>query len=537
MKHLNNKDFKNLVIQDLQTYNKKDIQYLMDYYNIPHSFNNRLILDELSNKIMNNYFFVNMNSSQNCHNEIEYITQEEWNHDMEPDIQITFETNTGKEITDCYNYSILQKWMSDPENYYANWIQKSKDRPIDNEGYGGKAGNINILKMPDFKYIIGYYKLDKDQQQYYAKPIFHNYRIGNRFSTFGISQTHGQAPGFTVYYLMKDKDEIMDKDALSTIYQLDRRITPELPRISQRTPMNPIQSLQNLLQQYNLSLNHFIGHIGIQIGQLQNLLFIHQNETKLVYGYLNRNNNPHDKAIFIILLELPMRNETNNTNTFIELNLSQLDHAYQVDMKNERNKTDIMIFSYIQSNRSNSSNTILSFHPSSYHTYKAIHEFHIYNQKEHTNLSICPSAFLNLPNKIDVVLENVKMYYKENEKIPVIQYLLMNMYFGVPVFDTNMSIYNELQTLHLSGFHEYKSNTFSNTVAKKIEFDINTLRAFHNGFMEELKLLLQNPEWNEISIHTTTPQFASSMKQSIQQIDNNNIVIHPFQTSLVIYRK
>ena len=117
----------------------------------------------------------------------------------------------------CYNARDLKQWYEDGSNYFANWIPNSPTRPISNEGYGGHPGKYLFLKLPPYNlYLTSYTKIldhmnlfesDNELQEFVVLPIQMEQRIGNREGVFGISQIHGQAPGYTIYRVfLKVKD-------------------------------------------------------------------------------------------------------------------------------------------------------------------------------------------------------------------------------------------------------------------------------------------------------------------------------------------
>lgn len=104
----------------------------------------------------------------------------------------------------CYPKRSLLQFMR--ANVFADWVQNVSGRPMDEMGYGGKPGKKRFVKTTDglwftmesLKLIL---RSAPSTNTFKVVVAIRNQRIGNLKGTFGISENHGQLPGFTIYSL------------------------------------------------------------------------------------------------------------------------------------------------------------------------------------------------------------------------------------------------------------------------------------------------------------------------------------------------
>lgn len=195
----NHTEYITLSKKDLLNYYPDDIIVLAKYFHINPKQPIHVLIDTLSKIIQKKYMSGNMEMS--CSEDIEPIYQMEWDDDIRPDIKILF-VNEKTNYTECYSLDNWKKYISLRENYFANWIPNA-NRPVDNEGRGGKPGNTILLKTPMNRFIVGFSHIHPNKSQnYIAIPIAEKKRIGNLDGIFGVGSIHGQAPGYTVYSIV-----------------------------------------------------------------------------------------------------------------------------------------------------------------------------------------------------------------------------------------------------------------------------------------------------------------------------------------------
>jgi len=97
--------------------------------------------------------------------------------------------------------------MRNKENYFAHWIQNpAASVSITNTGVGGMPNEEQIyLKLPDGTTFIENSLLNiKDP---IGVKVESNVRIGNLRGSLGISNLHGQLPGYSVYRIISRGDD------------------------------------------------------------------------------------------------------------------------------------------------------------------------------------------------------------------------------------------------------------------------------------------------------------------------------------------
>lgn len=139
-----------------------------------------------------------------CSGDSDLISLEPW-EEQPPNVFINFITERGR-ITHCYRTTSLRKWLSDRSNTFAHWIPQP-GRTIDDIGHGG-------MPSPDERYVklyTGEFVLKDENfdllKEGYGDLMFDAeslgiIRLGNLKGTFGISEIHGQNPGYRVYRLI-----------------------------------------------------------------------------------------------------------------------------------------------------------------------------------------------------------------------------------------------------------------------------------------------------------------------------------------------
>jgi len=140
-----------------------------------------------------------------CSNIVDYITQKKWK--KEPDIKLEFIDPGKKSYTLCFKLRTLKEWMRNKENYFAHWIQNpAASVSMTNTGVCGMPNEEQIyLKLPDGTTFIENSLLNiKDP---IGVKVESNVRIGNLRGSLGISNLHGQLPGYSVYRIISRGDD------------------------------------------------------------------------------------------------------------------------------------------------------------------------------------------------------------------------------------------------------------------------------------------------------------------------------------------
>lgn len=427
-----------------------------------------------------------------CNNEIDYISQEEWSKELPADIQITFYIDKNKTTTDCYNYNELEKWMNEPENYFANWIQNDPDRPIDNEGYGGQAGNIMILRLPDFKYITGFHKIQNNQKEYMAIPIHKNYRLGNRYSRFGVSQIHGALPGYTIYHLFKkDPTKTKQEDYVNTYsremeLQKDRDATPALQKtmrdIEQEEQMTEIS---NFISQYNMRIDEMIapGIFDVPIHEMKNISALEDEYQTFLYGNVPTGQTYQHQTVCVIVLKL----------TSYILFLDEIIGNVAELLMSNRYKTNLLI----DFRNTSIPNDLVEI--DGIHLFTSMYRIILNNSQKDKDIYINPLEvnFKGVPLKLSLYLNNVYM------KVPNPEFSLPQDLINIDMkglalqkeldkdipFNLNLGYVPNLQYFTSIHYKKFNKHTFSLTNAVLLTFVADT---FDTSFIEELKRLLRS---------------------------------------------
>nr|QBK90960.1 MAG: uncharacterized protein LCPAC201_02610 [Pithovirus LCPAC201] len=147
---------------------------------------------------------------KNCANSESYVTLEGWEQNTDY-IQIYSRNRRTGELNEkpvCYDRQTMINFME--TKVFADWVPSpdynspGQFQTIDDRGHGGEPG-----KKRYYGTILSYYidqasyrhLKDLTIRKYIKEPRLLNQRIGNLRGQFGISQHHGQLPGFTIYSL------------------------------------------------------------------------------------------------------------------------------------------------------------------------------------------------------------------------------------------------------------------------------------------------------------------------------------------------
>jgi hypothetical protein len=192
------------LVNDLKKYNSKDLDTLAKFYKLP-KLPRELLIPKIArlNLKSKGVLWTAKMPYGDCTNEVEQFSQDDWSADNEPNLKVTFWWHADfskKPTVQCYDRDNLNQWLATPEHTLYKWIPNTKGRPIDQMGYGGgPTDSLIVQNWPDSQFVI---KQDLRNVQngatLNAYPIAKNMRIGRQF---GISQNHGQLPGFVVYQL------------------------------------------------------------------------------------------------------------------------------------------------------------------------------------------------------------------------------------------------------------------------------------------------------------------------------------------------
>jgi len=168
---------------------------------------------------------------QDCSNDRDYISQECWSQDFQPEIKIKFldpTDYTRRPNTLCMRIDDFINTVTNPDNqvraWYPNDERQESDEDIEPEGYGGKPSAVEkYTRVLTSMYISNQNPEELGSGTFIAYPLYTNKLVGNPEGTFGVSQVHGQEPGYTIYYVTlgteeQQRDEIIAE--LKRIHQL-----------------------------------------------------------------------------------------------------------------------------------------------------------------------------------------------------------------------------------------------------------------------------------------------------------------------------
>ncbi len=231
-------------ILDLEKYNVTDIKTLSKYYSIDFKPITKLIKKLAKENLKPHYKKANMIGEHMCTNDQDPVTLEKWSD--EPFIKMYFldwDDPEKKPYTLCIDTDTMQEWVRRSENYFARWVNKSSEQPMDSQGHGGEPSTTQIyLKMPDGVTFTINSPLDLEGELV-GVPLSLE-RIGNLAGTFGVSTLHGQEPGYRVYKLIP-KSEYNEKGLIKMFREmidLNKPTTlrpPIVPEIEEESASRP----------------------------------------------------------------------------------------------------------------------------------------------------------------------------------------------------------------------------------------------------------------------------------------------------------
>jgi hypothetical protein len=260
---------------DIMSWEQKDIDMLSNHYNIPKKYSKKQRIDLIARHIYDEYIrSTNMDmtpeeeerliaeqsqrrkqmqlqqerwkslpltidtqqddkagheDTKNCYSDIDFFTQDTFLKSDLPLLHIQYidsSLDMNKPKSDCYNKTSFLEYLNDDYNVYRQWVREFDPLPelkklepdrsfeMNAEGYNGTPSIAReIYKLPDRSaYIIMPDAITEQHNNYYAFLIAKQMRIGNPEGTFYESQTHGQLPGYNVYFLIPTeyKPQIMN---------------------------------------------------------------------------------------------------------------------------------------------------------------------------------------------------------------------------------------------------------------------------------------------------------------------------------------
>jgi hypothetical protein len=192
------------LIKDLEKYNSRDLLTLQKFYKLP-KMPKTLLVQKIAKLNLERIKTATMPYGD-CSNQVELFSQDDWSAENEPSIKVTFwwyKDFSKKQNIQCYDRDNLKQWLATPEHTLYKWIANTRSGVIDPMGYGGGPSNsFTVQNWPDSQFVLKT-NLQAQSENINAYPIAKNMRIGREF---GISQNHGQLPGFVVYELSLDQD-------------------------------------------------------------------------------------------------------------------------------------------------------------------------------------------------------------------------------------------------------------------------------------------------------------------------------------------
>lgn len=334
-----------LAIADLSTYSEKDLRYLAIYYRLNPSSPNLLSL--LANRIFKGRMArmptdttyqtqaevlqamargdigraegmalyrtlpaalpqtVNRVQEEECNppqefkdcNERDYISQECWSDDFKPDIKIKFldpdyskRPNTLCMMIDDFRTMITSD-DSDYRAWYPNATNQTNGHPIEAEGYGGSPSRVEKYR----KVLTGMYISNQDPGMlqpgtYTAYPLYTNKRVGNAAGTFGVSQVHGQAPGYTLYYIPPIPETTRSRSSSLQKLNVKTAVIAEINRIRDLKGLEPIAnssaSIKEMITAYSAKdLVPIIDRVAPNHNNLQTIVDYLSNSTQCTISF------------------------------------------------------------------------------------------------------------------------------------------------------------------------------------------------------------------------------------------------------------
>nr|QBK88077.1 MAG: ankyrin repeat protein [Marseillevirus LCMAC202] len=198
---------KKLYKKDLLTFSPSHLLTMTRYFGINPLLATSKVIDQLAEHIILTQRRKAEMPYADCTNDRDIITLEEWTDEESPDLTIRFidwQDPTKKPYIFCILRDSLEQWISQKENNFARWIDKPNE-VMDSMGHGGFPSKNQIyLKLPDGTFVensplnLG--------ENLVGVPLETNVRIGNLRASLGVSELHGQEPGYTVYTLIPSNE-------------------------------------------------------------------------------------------------------------------------------------------------------------------------------------------------------------------------------------------------------------------------------------------------------------------------------------------
>lgn len=142
-----------------------------------------------------------------CSSDRDLVTLVDWT-DAKPSIFINFINDVNKPgRLNCYDGDSLKYWLNLKENTFAKWVAHDVNKGMDAVGHdGGPDANTLYVKLYTGEYLV-VDDLIKKLKKGFNQPMMFDAlssgikRLGNLRGHFGVSDTHGHAPGYRVYTL------------------------------------------------------------------------------------------------------------------------------------------------------------------------------------------------------------------------------------------------------------------------------------------------------------------------------------------------
>lgn len=145
-------------------------------------------------------------SAQDCFNDKEYNSQYCWTNDFKPDFKVKILSDDHSQSrTLCARKVNVYAEANDLANSFRGWYQHPGKTMLDT-GMGGLPSQSEVItRIPELEnmFVLNekWDELLASGEDFTAYPIYLEKRIGNARGSFGVSELHGQAPGYTVYYI------------------------------------------------------------------------------------------------------------------------------------------------------------------------------------------------------------------------------------------------------------------------------------------------------------------------------------------------
>ena len=288
---------------------------------------------------------------KDCSNEKDYITQECWSKEAPAEIKIKFLDPDDYSRTPnvlCMTLESFKGAVEEPANEFRAWYQNDvrqvSGKEIDSEGYGGKPSTVEVYtRLPVSNYVSNFVDDMKGLVggDYVAYPLFTKKRIGNPAGTFGVSETHGGAPGETIYYITPPGDarEIV----LAEIERINKLKGLET-EVSEDTPVKDL--IEEVLDKNTIPIVDRVDDVSEEL-----LAAAARGETERVQELLSDGANVdyQDEEGLTVLMYAIENNKLDTVNVLIDAgaDLNMLDEAHgwpalRYALRNENENIDIV---------------------------------------------------------------------------------------------------------------------------------------------------------------------------------------------------